>query len=522
MNTAYDLVALAAERVPDNLALVDDLTYRRVTYRELMQEIDAVATGFAARDIKPGTVVATALPNLWEHCIAVLALQRLGAVVALLNFRLNIQQLGRMIADAKATAALIRNDEQLAHVIAQSLPAGAPLWTIGGAAGPAEDFATCRSTTKPPEPHVPAPEDAAFMFYTSGTTGASKAAIIPHRATEPRITWISMLTSVRPDTDVRTLGAAPIFHAMGFFGPFMATLAYGGTFYIMSAFNPVEAVRLIDLHRITLVFAVPTMLQAIFNAPNYRPERCSSVRHAITGGSAVMPPLWRQLASDWPAQIMHGFGTTEMMCPLYSINPVERPRTVHKAYGWRVRVVAPGGDPDDIVKPGEVGEMILDMRNKCAFLGYDNAAETNAAKIRGGWYFTGDLALLNEDGSLDLFGRADDRIRSGAESIYPDEIESVLASHPEVKEICVVGVPDRLWGERVVACVIANEIKDWRRLDAHCLVSSLASFKRPRGYIFVPSIPRTATNKHDRKAVRDLIMNSRNANEEDEIWLFAA
>ena len=523
MKTAYDLVALATERVPDRIALVDDLTNRSLTFRQLLSAIEEVAGGFAARGIMPGAVVATALPNMFEHCIAVLALQRLGAVTALLNFRLTNEQLATLMRATNVCAAIVRKDYDLATAVVRALPAGAPVWTVGGAVGGASDFANCRSEARPPAPHVPDGADPAFMLYTSGTTGAPKAALIPHRATEPRITWISALAGVRPDTELHTLGAAPIFHAMGFYGPFMATLAYGGTFYTMSAFDPVEAVRIVDRHRITLLFAVPTMLQAIFNAANYRPERFRSIRHVITGGSPVMPPLWRQMASDWHAEIMHGYGTTELMCPLYSTTAVARPRTLQTAYGWRRRVVRLGGDDSELVPAGEVGELIFDMQNDCAFLGYHNAEQTNREKIRNGWYFSGDLALLSEDGTVNLVGRADDRIRSGAESIYPDEIETILSSHPDIREICVVGVPDPLWGERVVACVVGNTpIHDWRKLDAYCLASPLASFKRPRGYIFVSAIPRTATNKHDRKAVRDLIMRARNAGEEDEIWLYAA
>ena len=132
-------------------------------------------------------------------------------------------------------------------------------------------------------------------------------------------------------------------------------------------------------------------------------------------------------------------------------------------------MVRHGGTENDLVKPGEAGELIVDASADTFFPGYLNRPDATAEKLRNGWYFTGDVCVLREDGDVDLVGRVDDVIRSGGESVYPEEVEAVLAAHPAVREAAVLGVPDPLWGEMVVACVVlAAADAGWRELDAHC------------------------------------------------------
>ena len=181
MKTAYDLVWIAGERTPDHLALVDDRTDRELTYRQLLAEVDSVAAGLAARGIRAGSRVATILPNLFEHCIALLALQRLAAVPALMNARLQPAELAKLIIQGEIEGAIIRKDEPLAQEIAPALPPGAMLLSVDGAIGNAEDFATCRDDgTKLPAAPRPEPGSTAFIFYTSGTM-AENGATTPSR-----------------------------------------------------------------------------------------------------------------------------------------------------------------------------------------------------------------------------------------------------------------------------------------------------------------------------------------------------
>ena len=513
MQTAYDLIWLAAERTPHQLALVDDRTERKLTYRELLDEVDVLAAGLAASGVRRGDRIATALPNLYEHCLLLLALQRLGAVPALLNFRLPPADLAKLTEQGEMAGAVIRDDA----AVAAALRGLKLLLSAGGAGGAAPDLSTCRGDPArlPGRPHH-SPEDAAFIFYTSGTTGLPKGAVIPHRTTEHRLSFLSTHGGLRHGTHNRALGLVPLSHAIGFYCVYFATLAYSGTYYVMSAFNPVAAVDLVEKHRITYLFAVPTLYQAMVSAPGYRPERMRSLELVMFGGAPIQPQLLERLAREWPATLRHIYGTTEIMSPLHFPEPLGQSTRLRTNYGSRVRVVRHGGGPDDRVQPGEAGELIVDSSAAVTFQGYLNRPEATAEKLREGWYFTGDVCVLREDGDFELVGRVDDVIRSGGESVYPDEVEAALATHPALREVCVVGIPDAKWGEMVVACVVlARSETPCAELDAHLTAGPLARFKRPRAYLRMEALPRNAANKVLRKNLREAAAAAREARHAD-------
>jgi 2-furoate---CoA ligase len=325
---------------------------------------------------------------------------------------------------------------------------------------------------------------------------------------------------LRHGTHNRTLGMVPISHAIGFYGTFLVTLAYNGTFYTMSAFNPVAANDLIERHKINYLFSVPTLYQAIVSAPNYRPDKMASLDLVLYGGAPIMPALLDRIDREWPATVRHIYGTTEIMCSLYHPEPVGRPVTLRPGYYSRVRVVRHGGNENDLIKPGEAGELIVDASADTFFSGYLNRPDANAEKLRNGWYFTGDVCIVRDDGDLDLVGRVDDVIRSGGESVYPEEVEAVLATHPAIREAAVIGVPDPLWGEMVVACVsLAAADVRWQEFDAHCRGTTLAGYKKPRAYLTMDSLPRNAANKVLRQNLRDAVTAARASGNADRFHL---
>ena len=506
MLTAYDLLWFAAERSPDRLALVDDATDRRLTHGELRTEIETIAAGFAARGIKSGTLVATALPSLYDHGLALLALQRLGAVPALLELPADPRRPGRaLIGQANCEAALIGNDDSVAAAVERpSCPTAVRCCRSAACPDGAEDFTACRGdpATLGPAPR-PDPEDPAFIFYTSGTTGLPKGVVLPHRTTEHRVLWISTQGGMRHGAHNRTLGFMPLSHAIGFYGVFLITLAYDGTYYCMSSFNPAQAVDMIDTHEISYLFGVPTLFHAMVNAPNYDPSRMASLDLVMFGGGAMPGELLDHMDQEWSADLRHIYGTTELMCSLHNPDPVGQPATLRPGFYSRTRIVEVGGGPDDVVKPGEEGELIADATVDTAFSGYLNRPDATSEKVRDGWYFTGDICVLHENGDVDLIGRVDDLIRSGGENIHPEEVETVIAQHDAVEDVSVIGIPDDRWGQIVTACVVAKDGTAAAELDAHCRASALAGFKRPKGYVFVDTLPRNAANKVLRRLLRD-------------------
>jgi acyl-CoA synthetase (AMP-forming)/AMP-acid ligase II len=506
VRSAYDLIWLAAERTPHQPALVDDRTERKFTYRELLREVDVVAAGLAERGIRRGSRVATVLPNLIEHCILLLALMRLEAVPALLNFRLQPAELAKLIQHGEMAAAVIRDDAATAQAVAAALGPRGVLLTAGGAGTAAPDLSGCRGDPAKlgPRPR-PSPSDTAFIFYTSGTTGLPKGVVISHRTTEHRLTFLATEGGLRHGTHNRALGMVPLSHAIGFYCVFFATLAYSGTYYVMSAFNPAAAVDLVERHKITYLFSVPTLYGAMLAAPNYKPERMASLELVLFGGAPIQPELLERIAREWPATLRHIYGTTEIMSPLHYPEPVGQPTRLRQNFGARVRVVRPAGEPDELVKAGEAGELIVDASAEVTFDSYLNRPEATAEKLRNGWYYTGDVCVQREDGDFELVGRVDDVIRSGGESVYPEEVEATLATHPALREACVIGIPDSKWGEMVVACVVLARVEArCEELDAHLKSSTLARFKRPRAYLRMDALPRNAANKVLRREMREL------------------
>ena len=506
MQTAFDLVWLSAERSPGRTAIVDDETPRTLTYRALVAEIEAVAAGLAARGVAAGSRVATALPGSFDHCILLLALQRLAAVPVLLNHRLAAAEIAALLETGGAGAAAIGGDDALARAVSAALPGGAPILAVGGAAGRAEDYAACRGDASALGP-APRPdrEDPAFVFHTSGTTGLPKGVVLAQRTTEHRIVWLSTQAGLRHGGHNRTLGFMPLSHAIGFYGVFLATLAFGGTYYVMTRFDPARAVDMTERHAITYMFAVPTLYHAMTRAPGYAPERMRSLELVLYGGAAIDPALVRHMDEAWPAAIRHIYGTTETMCSLYNPDPVERPATLRPGFYSRTRAVRIGGGPDDLAGPGEEGELIIDTAAEATFSGYLGGADATAEKIRDGWYFSGDAVAVEADGDLTLRGRVDDAIRSGGETVHPGEVESVLAAHPGIADCCAVALADAHWGEAVLACVVAaGHAPAAAELDAHCRASALARFKRPKAYLFLDALPRNAANKVLRRELRRL------------------
>lgn len=510
MHTTYDLVWYAAERTPDHLAIVDDRTDRKLTYRQMMLEVDIIAAGLAERGIRSGSRFATVLPNLFEHCLVVLALARLGAVPAMINARLTPAEIAQLVADGDTDGVIILPNGDVAKSVSQVLPDGGPLLSVGEVLG-AEDFEACRGDASSLAPFVrPAPQELAYIFYTSGTTGLPKGVEISQRTTEGRITWVSPMGGLRIGTHSRILGLAPISHCIGFYGNFLAALAYNGTYYILSQFDPARAVDMIAEHEITFLFTVPTFFAGMLQAPNYNPVKMASLELVLFGGATIPPPLLEQIDQEWPATFRHIFGTTETMCSLYNPTPVGQSTRLRAGLYSRVRVIQYGGNPDDIVPVGEEGELIVDANADTIFDSYLNRPDATAEKKRDGWYFTGDVFRSLEGGDIELVGRVDDVIRSGGENIHPDDVEPILRDHDGVADISIVGIKDDYWGEMTVACIVAkNSTLTATDLDTHCKSSTLSPYKRPRGYVFMDELPRNAANKVLRRVLRERAAEAR-------------
>jgi 2-furoate---CoA ligase len=308
----------------------------------------------------------------------------------------------------------------------------------------------------------------------------------------------------------RTLGVMPLYHTMGIHS-LTSMAAVNGCFVCQADWSAGAAISLIEAERLTALYLIPTLFHDLVHARELRPERVASVRKLAYAGAPMLAALAQACVTAFrPAVFVNHYGSTEIYT--FSVFP-----DVHTKPGCagrpgihsRLRVVAASTErrvgPDETVPPGEKGEIIASLDSEEAFAGYWRRPEADARALRDGWYFTGDMGHLDETGDLFVCGRVDDMIISGGENIHPVEVEEVLARHPAVRDVAVVGEPDERWGERVVAFVVpgrAGLTAD--ALDRHCRESKdLAGFKRPRRVVFVKEIPKTASGKILRRLLRE-------------------
>ncbi len=505
--TLAGLLERAARRRPEAAAVVDG--ERRLSYAALHARAAAVARGFASLGVARGDRVLIALKNRVEHVIAYWALQLLGGVAAPVNFRLAGGEMTYVLGDSGAKVALVE-DSTAASMLAAAR--GTPVRLVYvGAHPPAGCIAFGEiggeECSVPLAPDL-AEHELSVLLYTSGTTGRPKGVPRTHRnhyagalahAFQCGYTW-----------GERTLGVMPLYHTMGIHALTSMT-AVNGCFVCQPDWSAPAALRLIERERLTALYLIPTLFYELVHETERAGADVSSVRKLAYAGAPMLVPLVEACAKAFrPDVFVNHYGSTEIYT--FSVFPDVRVKpgcAGRPGLHSELRLVTASTErrvgPDEVVSPGTKGEIIASLDGDEAFAGYWNRPDADAKALRAGWYFTGDMGYLDADGDLWVAGRVDDMIISGGENIHPIEVEDLLARHPGVGDVAVIGEPDDKWGERVVAFVVARVPGlGAETLDRYCRESGdLANFKRPRRFVFVREIPKTASGKILRRLLRD-------------------
>jgi 2-furoate---CoA ligase len=496
-----DMLVCAAERQPRSTVIVDG--ERRYGYAEWYRRVLKVAAGLWELGVRPGDRVVQVLKNREENCAIHFACQFIGAVNTPLNFRWASGEIAYCVNDAQARVLFFEAATALAVLEARKEFKTAPgLVYVGEGPAPESALAFEELVTRagPEPPEVSLNEtDISLMLYTSGTTGRPKGVPRSQRAEYAATVGQIIHHGLVPGD--RTLGIMPLYHTMGMHS-LTSMVALNGTFVVMSDWEPEAALRLIERERVTCLYLVPTLYHMLVHHPAFGRYDVSSVRKLAYAGAPMLSPLVKACLEGFrPAIFVNHYGSTEVYIHTVYTDLARKPGCAGRAaIHTRLRVVraepGPTVRPDEVLPPGEVGEVIVRLSDD-AFSGYYNRPEATARAIRDGWYFTGDTGYLDEDGDLWLVGRVDDMIISGGENIHPVEVEEVLAQHPKVADVAVAGLPDEVWGQVVTAFVVPGDPSlTPEELDAFCLASrQLARFKRPRRYVFVRAIPRSPTGK---------------------------
>lgn len=503
--TLRQLLERAALRRPDAEAVVDGA--RRLTYADLHRRARAVGAGLARLGVRRGDRVLIALKNRAEHVEAYWALQTVGGVAVPVNFRLAAGEMAYVLEDCGARVALFEA-ATAASVTEAARGRDVRLVHAGpGDAGGAVRFEDLAADgARPPE--GPAEADVSLILYTSGTTGRPKGVPRTHR--NHHAGALAHVIQCGYEWGERTLGIMPLYHTMGIHA-LTSMAAVNGCFVCQPDWSAAEALRLIAAERLTALYLIPTLFYDLVHAPGLGRADVSSVRKLAYAGAPMLAPLTEACVKAFaPRVFVNHYGSTEIYT--FSVRP-----DVHLKPGCAgrpgvhasLRVVRASTErrvgPDEVVPPGEKGEIIAALDSDEAFAGYWNRPDADARALRDGWYFTGDMGWIDAEGELYVAGRVDDMIISGGENIHPVEVEEVLARHPGVRDVAVVGEPDERWGERVVAFVVAAAPGlTAEALDRHCRESGdLAGFKRPRRVVFVEEIPKTASGKILRRLLRE-------------------
>ncbi len=499
--------ARAVERDRHALAVVDGPV--RMSYGDWDRHVRCLAGGLARLGIGPGDAVVLVLSNRIEMASLFWACQMIGARFVPFNWRGTEDDFAYVIEDAEAAAFIYEPRSETAAIPAAdrcAIPVERRI-VVGGAQGRGVPFSELQAGSSIAEPGRVDPDSTCLMLYTSGTTGRSKG--VPRSHNAERHASIACVAQLRYAYHEVQLGVMPLFHTMGVRALEMSAVL-NGAYICMPGFDAGEALSLIQAERIEALFLVPTMFHDLVHHPDCARTDLSSVRHIGFAGASMTSALTRRCAEVFDPEIFVNFyGSSEIYTFSTCDHVLEKPGCAGRAgIGQSLRVVHAdpdaGSGPDRVLPQGEIGEVIAPMEGLDAFEGYWNRPDADARAIRGGWYFTGDLGYFDEDGELFLVGRVDDMIISGGENIHPEEVEDVLDAVPLVRQAAVIGMPDDRLGQKVVAFVEpASEEAVAEALDAACLASGLARFKRPRAYVFVERIPRSAAGKLLRRLLRE-------------------
>lgn len=488
--------ARRARKTPDTVAVIcgDD----RWTYAQQYQRATRLAHALRQLGVRRGDRVAILAPNHPVFLETLFASGMLGAVFVPLNTRLAAPELEHCLTDS-GSGVLIYAPEYAA-VITETGYSGrrVAVANAGADALGIEELIASQVSELLDEPV--SLDDPCMIMYTSGTTGKPKGAVLTHG----NITWNSLNVVIDVDLagDEVTLVVAPLFHTAGLNMTCLPTLLKGGTVILEPAFDPDRVLELIEHRRVTYLFGVPAMYDAMAASPRWPEADLSSLRQLTCGGAPVPPATIRTYLERGLA-FSQGYGMTETSPgALY----LTRDMSVAKAgsagvphFFTDVRLV----DPDGIdVGQGEKGEILVSGPTVMA--GYWNSPDETAHSYHDGeWFRTGDIGMTDEDGFVSIVDRVKDVIISGGENIYPAEVESVLLEHPAVAECAVVGIPDEKWGEvgrAVVAVMTDAEVSETDLLEF--LTTKLARYKVPKSVAIVDELPRNAAGKVLRKTVR--------------------
>ncbi len=489
--TPVDQIAFQAQLDPERLAACELASGRLWSYAALDADVARCAAVLRGAGVGIGDRVAAFARNRVLLVVLHHACARIGALYVPLNWRLSTTEIAALIVDAEPM--LLVSDDVADR--------GVSGWSIA-----ALEEAIVLATPQPPEPIDI--ERPSLILYTSGTSGRPKGVLLSERAIAATAQTMGLLGRVTHES--RFLCDSPMFHVIGLVTTIRPAFLHGGAIYVSDGFDAQRTFdRLADpAHGITHYFCVPQMARLLRAVPDFAPAKLAGLTGLFTGGAPNPPDDVRDWAADGIA-VANGLGMSE--CGTVCHTSLDLERIIAKAGsvgvaapGSGLRIVAPNGAEAPIGEPGE-----LSIRGSNLFSGYWRRPAADAAAFtEDGWFRTGDIALLDADGWLWIVDRAKDMFISGGENVYPAEIESLLASHPDIAECAVVGIPDPRWGEVGALAIVSRGPLIEPAAILALIEDKLARYKLPRRVSIIPALPRNGAGKVLKEQLRRMLIGA--------------
>jgi len=498
--TITDALNKTAAADPGRVALI--FHDKQLNYGQLAGAAARLAGGLRGLGVRPGDRVALMCPNSDAFAVAYFGIMRAGATVVPINSLFKAEEIAFMLSDSEAKAALVFAPFAPAFVPAvEKAGHDITILSIGGEVEGAQPMEALLASDQPDQELPTSGDDAiAAILYTSGTTGRPKGAMLSHR----NIVFDAMaaVEHFRFLPEDRVLVVLPMFHAFAATVGLVIPVCIGASIVALERFTPQAVISAIATHSVTIFPCVPAMLGALLKAADAVEVDFSSLRLCASGGAPLPVAVMEAFEERFGVIVLEGDGPTECG-PITSVNVPHKPRkpgTVGLPLpGVEIRAV---DDDDEPVPTGEVGELVV--RGENVMVGYLNQPEATTEAMRGGWFHTGDLGTIDEDGYISIVDRKKDMIIVGGLNVYPREIDEVLHRHPAVEVAAAIGVHDELRGERVKAFVVLREDQSATETEllSHCR-ERLANYKLPKTIEFVESLPMSLTGKVLRRELRD-------------------
>lgn len=490
---------------------------RAITYRELDEEANRVADGLVKLGVQPGDRVAIHVDNRPEFIEIYIGVMRAGAILVPTNVMYTAEEMEHILTDSGAkilfvASPLARKLEGMVHDLPeleharQDLPSKpARVIEVGASefadATPYQEF-KANAESKRPEVSKD-PSEVAIIQYTSGTTGKPKGAMVTHGNVLAVLDNTTDLPgSIQSqETDV-TLCVLPLFHAYALDLVMNRAFLSAQTLILVNRFDAENVFALFEKHKVTIFYGAPPMYHAFVNTEAVHNYDATSLRGAFSGAAPLPVVILERFKELTGVEINEGYGLSET-APTLTTNAagaVNKPGSVGPPIpGVEIRIV---DDNDQDVAPGEVGEIIA--RGPNIFKGYWRREEETAETMKGGWFHTGDMGRVDEDGYYYIVDRKKDMIVVSGYNVYPIELENVIMRHPKVVDCAVIGVPDDYQGEAVKACIVLKPGEEMSadELKTYCR-DHLAAFKLPKHVSFRDSLPKNPTGKILKRVLRD-------------------